>query len=42
MPENNSLIYDPVAAALSGQTMPHPVVEVPVQKTVELPHVMRQ
>ena len=37
MPENNSLIYDPVAAALSGQTMPPPVVEVPVQQTVELP-----
>ena len=37
MPENNSIIYDPVAAALSGQTMPSPVLEAPVQQTVEIP-----
>ena len=38
MPENNSTIYDPVAAALSGQAMPSPpVAESPVQQMLQLP-----
>ena len=37
MPENNSTIYDPVAAALSGQTLPTPPTMIPMQQTIELP-----
>ena len=36
MPENNSIIYDPVAAALSDQTLPPPPVEIPMQQMMPL------
>ena len=37
MPENNSTIYDPVAAALSGQAIPTPpATEMPTQHTLPI------